>query len=186
MDYTDLPLTDFRSGTDAEILCFALERVHKQFAWKTGGLNADQLRRQHPPSSMTIAGLIKHMAFVEDGFTAMAHDRPLGPPWNIRDWVANDQWGWNSAVTDDPAQLYALWYAAVDRSRTAWAEMINDDGGLDITVAWGGNNDEQVSRRRILVDLLEENLKHTGHADVLREAIDGLTGNDPPMVGQPT
>src|SRR5215813_11931991 len=155
VDYTDLPITDFQSGTEAQILCFALERVHKQFAWKTGGLSADQLRRQHPPSTMTIAGLIKHMAFVEDGFTAMAHDRPLGPPWDNRDWVANDDYGWRSAVTDDPAELYALWYAAVDRSGKAWTEMIND-GGLDITVAWGGNNDEQVSRRRILIDLLEE------------------------------
>jgi hypothetical protein len=45
MDYTDLPMTECLRGNDAEMLCFALERVHKQFAWKTGGLNAEQLRR---------------------------------------------------------------------------------------------------------------------------------------------
>src|SRR5882757_7765309 len=183
MDYTNLPLADSRAGTDAEILSFALDRVHKQLAWKTGGLNAEQLRRKHPPSTMTLAGLIKHMAFVEDGFTATAHGRALGPPWDNRDWVGNDRWGWQSAVTDEPADLYALWYGAVERCRAAWTEMINADG-LDVTVAMGGP-DYIVSRRRILVDLLEENLLHTGHASLLREAVDGLTGNDPPPPGHP-
>lgn len=178
MEYTDLPLTDCLRGTDAEMLCFALERVHRQFAWKTGGLDAEQLRRRHPPSKMTLAGLIKHMAFVEDGFTATAHGRALGPPWDTRDWVENDEWGWQSAVTEEPETLYALWYGAVERSRTAWAEMIKD-GGLDVTFE-NGSPDYVVSRRRMLVDLLEENLLHTGHASILREAVDGLTGNDPP------
>jgi len=178
MAYTDVPLVDCPHGSEGEVLLFALARVHRQFAWKTGGLDAEQLRRTHPPSTMTLAGLIKHMAFVEDGFTANAHGRPLGPPWDARDWVANDEWGWESAVTDEPEALYALCYQAVERSRRAWAEMI-DDGGLDITLAQE-SEDYIVNRRRVLVDLLEENLLHTGHASLLREAVDGLTGNDPP------
>ncbi|MEU4287003.1 DUF664 domain-containing protein [Kribbella sp. NPDC026596] len=177
MDWTDIPLTECLRGDEAEMLQFALDRVRRQFAWKTGGLDAEQLRRQHPPSTMTLAGLIKHLAFVEDGFTALAADQPLGPPWDVRDWVGNDEWGWESAVTDDPQELYGLWYGSVERSRTAWATM-SADGGLDVKVddadpAWIKN------RRRILIDLLEEYLKHTGHADVLREAVDGLSGNDP-------
>jgi hypothetical protein len=177
MDWRDLPLSDCLCGDEAEVLGFALDRVRRQFAWKTGGLDAEQLRRQHPPSSMTLAGLIKHMAFVEDGFTAQASDRPLGSPWDVRSWVENDEWGWESAVTDDPQELYALWYGASERSRVAWAEM-SADGGLDVTLE-RGSPDWVVNRRRILVDLLEEYLKHTGHADVLREAVDGLRGNDP-------
>lgn len=180
MDWTELPLTDCRQGTDAEILCFALERVHQQFAWKTGRLNAEQLRRRHPPSTMTLAGLIKHMAAVEDGFTARAHGRKAGPPWDTVDWAADEDWDWHSAVTDEPEELYALWYGAIERSLAAWRAMIADDG-LDVTVAQGTWNGEPylVSRRRVLVDLLEENLMHTGHADVLREAVDGLRGNGP-------
>src|SRR5882757_4886312 len=101
MDYTDLPMTECLLGTDGEMLCFALDRARKEFAWKTGGLTAEQLRRQHPPSEMTLAGLIKHLAFVEDGFTATARGQSPGPPWDTRDWVANGRWGWQSAVTDE-------------------------------------------------------------------------------------
>ena len=170
-------MVDCLRGGEAEMLLFALDRVHRQFAWKTGGLDAEQLRRKHPPSTMTQAGLIKHMAFVEGGFTARAAGRRVGAPWDARDWVANDEWGWESAVTDDPAALYSLWYAAVERSGRTWAELVAD-GGLDVTPPDSG--DYIVNRRRILIDLLEENLLHTGHASLLREAVDGLTGNDPP------
>jgi hypothetical protein len=159
------------------MLHFAVDRVRQQFAWKTGGLDAEQLRRRHPPSTMTLAGLIKHMAFVEDGFTARAAERPLAPPWDARSWVANDEWGWESAVSDDPTDLYSLWYGAAERSRANWAQM-TADGGLDVVIDDGDLQWAQ-NRRRILFDLLEEYLKHTGHADVLREAVDGLRGNDP-------
>ncbi|MGI8867558.1 MAG: DUF664 domain-containing protein [Mycobacteriales bacterium] len=170
MNYTDLPLTECLLGADGEMLCFALDRARKEFAWKTGELTAEQLRRQHPPSTMTLAGLIKHMAFVENGFTARAQGRPEEP-----DWADKDRSEWRSAVTDEPEDLYALWYDAVECSRTAWAEMIAD-GGLDVVVedpdpAWNKN------RRRDLVDLLEENLIHLGHVDLLREAVDGRRGH---------
>ncbi len=177
MDWTQLPMTECLRGGEVEMLEFAVDRVRQQFAWKTGGLDAEQLRRRHPPSTMTLAGLIKHLAFVEDGFTANASEQPLGPPWDTRDWVENDRWTWDSAVEDDPQELYALWYGAAARSRAAWAELSADNGLVvvieDDDPEWSRN------RRRTLFDLLEEYLKHTGHADVLREAVDGLRGNDP-------
>ena len=58
-----------RAG-EVEMLLFALERSRAQFAWKCGGLDAADLRAPHPPSAMTLAGLIKHLALVEDQFTA--------------------------------------------------------------------------------------------------------------------
>ena len=177
MDWTDLPKTECLLGDESEMLQFALDRVRQQFAWKTGGLTAEQLRQQHAPSTMTLAGLIKHMTFVEDGFTSQAAEQPLGPPWDARSWPDNDQWGWESAITDDPGDLYAAWYTAAARSRSTWAKLSENDG-LDVIVddpdpMWNKK------RRRILIDLLEEYLKHTGHADLLREAVDGLRGNDP-------
>jgi hypothetical protein len=177
MDWRDLPLVECPRGNEVEMLQFALDRVRRQFAWKTGELDAGQLRRRHSPSELTLAGLVKHMAFVEDGFTARAAERPLAAPWDARGWVENDRWGWESAVSDGPEEIYGLWYGAAARSRAEWEEL-SADGGLDVVIAdpdprWSSN------RRRILMDLLEEYLKHTGHADVLREAIDGETGNDP-------
>ena len=180
MDYKELlPLTNYKDGTEADVLCFALDRVRWQFAWKTGGLDAEQLRRQFPPSTMTLAGLIKHMAAVEEGFTATAAGRPPGAARATPDWKAVSEGDdFQSAPTDEPEALYALWYGAVERSRIAWREMIADDG-LDVRVA-GDSPDWILNRRRMLVDLLEEYMKHTGHADLFREAVDGLVGNDPP------
>jgi hypothetical protein len=177
MEWSDLPFTECLRGSDAEMLCFAVDRARRQFAWKTGSLDAEQLRRRHPPSTMTLAGLVKHMAFVEAGFAATAAAQPLGAPWEGRAWADNDDWGWESAVTDEPGELYALWYGEAQRARATWAEM-SSPGGLDVALE-RGDPDWVVSRRRILVDLLEEYLKHTGHADLLREAVDGLRGNDP-------
>jgi hypothetical protein len=109
VDWRDLPFTECLRGTDAEMLSFAVDRARRQFAWKTGGLDAEQLRRRHPPSTMTLARLVKHMSFVDAGFTATAAGRPLGQPWDAREWADNDDWSWESAVSDDPLDLYALW-----------------------------------------------------------------------------
>lgn len=178
MAYTDIPFADCPNGSEGELLLFALDRVHRQFAWKTGGLDADQLRRQHPPSKLTLAGLIKHLAGVEANWTARAEGRSPASPWDEVDVDANPRWDWETAITDDPGELYALWYDTIDRSRQEWVKMISD-GGLDATLAWG-SDDYVVNRRRALMDILEENLLHTGQASIVREALDGLIGNDPP------
>ncbi|HEY9291584.1 MAG TPA: DUF664 domain-containing protein [Microlunatus sp.] len=171
MDYSQLPVQECLLGDDGEMLCFALDRARKEFAWKTGGLTAAQLRQQLPTSSMSLAGLIKHLACVETGFTAMAQGQLLSQAQGDED--GPDEW--ESALTDEPEELYARWYSAVERSRRAWAGMIAGNG-LDSVVedpdpAWSKN------RRRILVDLLEENLIHLGHVDLLRESIDGRRGH---------
>jgi hypothetical protein len=171
MDYSDLPFADCRQGSEGELLLFALDRVHRQFAWKTGGLTAEQLRQQHPPSTLTLAGLIKHLTHVERDWTADAHGLPRPP----RDPDDNE---WKSAITDEPDELYAHWYDTVARCRRTWAETIANDE-LGTTFAWR-SEDYVVNRRRALMDLIEENLLHTGHASVIREAVDGLVGNDPP------
>jgi hypothetical protein len=98
-----------------------------------------------------------------------------GAPWNEVDREADLEWDWHSAVEDEPDQLYALWYDCVARARAVWAE-VDPDSPAALT----GDDEQLVTARRIQVDLLEEYLRHTGHADLLREAIDGLVGNDPP------
>jgi len=163
------------------MLTFALDRARAQFAWKTGELTAKQLRATHPPSTLTIAGLIKHLAFVEERYSRIfLQGLAPGLPWSEVDWNADIEWDWHSAVDDEPEQLYALWYDSVARAKLIWAEVDLDSPSQQ---SYDG---ETASARRIQIDLLEEYLRHTGHADILREAIDGLIGNDPPhRKGQP-
>lgn len=178
MDYSAIAFEDCPQGSEGELLLFALDRVHRQFAWKTGGLNAEQLGRRHPPSTMTLAGLIKHLASVEAVWTARALGEGPDSPWDEVDRAADPEWDWRTAVTEGPEVLYDLWYRTAAHTRSAWTQIVADDR-LEDTVPWD-SNDYLVNLRRVLVDILEENLLHTGQASMIREAVDGLIGNDPP------
>ncbi|MFI6814549.1 DinB family protein [Nonomuraea sp. NPDC050328] len=161
---------------EVEMALFALDRSRAQFAWKVGGLDAEALHRRHPPSAMTLAGLIKHLALVEDERTCVdLLGRPLGEPWT----KADPQGGW-AVDGDSPEELYALWQGAVDRSRAALAELL-PHGGLDQRSKFRTRDGESPNLRRVLTDLHDEYARHVGHADLFREAIDGLVGEDPPQ-----
>lgn len=173
------------AGTEAEHLVGALDRQRATFRWKAGGLDAAGLQARVGVSSMTLGGLLKHLAFVEDYyFTHKLGGRSPGLPWEEVDWEANPDWEWTSAATDTPEQLYALFDAAVERSR-ARLDTALADGGLDSPVEMSWPDGRRPSLRRILCDLVEEYARHTGHADLLREAVDGLTGEDPPADWRP-
>jgi hypothetical protein len=166
--------------TEAEMLLFALDRSRGQFAWKVGGLDTAALHRPHPPSTMTLARLIKHVAWVEDWRVAtFLTGEPLGPPWDTTDPVPDDDW--SSADGDSPAELYALWQGAVARSRAAWARTLAN-GGLDQPSTYRTPSGRSPNLRWAIVDLHDEYARHVGHADLFREAIDGLVGEDPPQV----
>jgi hypothetical protein len=163
---------------EAEMLLFVLERSRAQFAWKCGGLDAAGLHRQHPPSAMTLAGLLKHLALVEDEYTCeFITGQPYPDVWRAYE---GPEWVWRSAADDTPEELYALWRGAVARSRAAWAAAIAD-GGLDQPAKVTWPTGESPNLRRALVDLHDEYARHVGHADLFREAVDGLVGEDPPQ-----
>ncbi|HEY0641753.1 MAG TPA: DUF664 domain-containing protein [Pseudonocardiaceae bacterium] len=166
---------------ETEMLLFAMERSRAQFAWKCGGLDAGALRRPYPPSAMTLAGLLKHLAFVEDYYAAVhVTGGRLGGPWRAEDFAASPDWVWHSALEDPAEELYALWRDAVARSRAAWAQALAD-GGLDRPSKMVLDSGESPNLRRVLVDLHDEYARHVGHADLMREAVDGLVGEDPPQ-----
>lgn len=168
------------AGGEAATLLGSLERQRATLAHKCGGLDADGLRARLAPSTVTLGGLLKHLALVEDDyFTRRLHGRPLGAPWNGVDWDADPDWEWHSAAADSPEQLTALWREAVERSRASVVEALAL-GGLDQLGRWTWPDGRSPSLRRILVDLIEEYARHVGHADLIRESIDGLVGEDPP------
>lgn len=169
------------TGGEVELLLFALERSRATFAWKCGGLDADALRRSFPPSTMTLGGLVKHLALCEDAKVAeFLTGEPLGEPWDGVEDMPVWEWCWRSAAEDTPEELYALWQRSVDRARVAWQRAIAD-GGLDQPTAYRTPSGQSPNLRRILVDLHDEYARHVGHADLMREAIDGLVGEDPPQ-----
>ncbi|MEU4401294.1 DinB family protein [Micromonospora orduensis] len=168
------------AGDETATLLGSLDRQRATLAWKTGGLDASGLRATLGPSSITLGGLLKHLAFVEDFyFSYKLCGRSPGQPWESVDWDANPGWDWRSAAEDTPEQVYALWRDAVARSRATVAEALTDAGPEQL--ARGDWPEGRVpSLRRILVDLIEEYARHVGHADLIRESVDGLTGEDPP------
>lgn len=169
------------TGSEADMLLFAVDRSRAQFAWKCGGLGAAGLRKPYPPSAMTLGGLLKHLALVEDRYTAVdLTGQPVGPPWDAVDFDADPDWEWRTAADESPEELYGLWRGAVERSRAAMARVLAD-GGLDQPSKFTTRSGESPNVRRVLVDLHDEYARHVGHADLLREAVDGLVGEDPPQ-----
>jgi hypothetical protein len=168
------------AGDETATLLGSLERQRATLAWKCGGLDAAGLRATVAASTITLGGLLKHLALVEDDYSSRRlHGRNPGAPWNTVDWDADPDWEWHSAAEDSPEQLMALWRDAVARSRSAVAEALADDG-LDQLARFSWPDGRTPSLRRMLIDLIEEYARHVGHADLIRESVDGLVGEDPP------
>ncbi len=173
------------AGTESEHLLGALDRLRTTFRWKAGDLDASGLTTSVGASSLTLGQLLKHLAFVEDyTFRTKFRGESPGPPWEGVDWDTHPQWPFSSAAADSPETLYALYDDAVARARDLLDSAIAEGGlGQPAEVAWPDGR--RASLRRLVFDLVEEYGRHTGHADLLREAVDGLTGEDPPPDWRP-
>lgn len=168
------------AGTDVEHLVGALDRLRTTFRWKADDLDAAGLQTRIGASSLTIGGLLKHLAANEDYlFNVKFRGEPMGGPWVGNGWKDDNDWEFDSAADDKPEELYALWDGAVERSRATLAAAIAD-GGLDQPAHITWPDGRHASLRRLVCDLIEEYGRHTGHADLLREAVDGRVGEDPP------
>ncbi|KUO18860.1 mini-circle protein [Streptomyces dysideae] len=165
------------SGDEAVTLLGFLDHQRATLAWKCSGLDAAGLRSTVGASTMTLGGLLKHLAFAEDWwFSRRLHGHAPAPPWNAVDWGADVDWDWNSAAGDTPEQLLALWQDSVARSRSLTAEALAD-GGLEHPARRPQSDGQVPSLRWILCHVIEEYARHNGHADLLRESVDGLTGS---------
>ncbi|WP_101951435.1 DUF664 domain-containing protein [Mycobacterium sp. 3519A] len=180
----DTPWEPPFAGTETEHLIGALDRLRTTFRWKVDDLDVDGLSARIGASELTLGGLLKHMAINEDYiFAQKMKGEPVGEPWESS-WDGTDDWEFTSAASDTPEQLYKLWDDAVQRSRTRLDAALAG-GGLDQRVHLTAPNGQHASLRRLLCDLIEEYGRHTGHADLLREAVDGRVGEDPPPGWRP-
>jgi hypothetical protein len=166
--------------TEAESLISVLERNRRTFAWKTSGLDEQGLRATTAASTMTLGGLVKHVALVEaDWLAVKLAGLEYGPPWDAVDFDADPDWDWRTGALDPPDETYALWRSAVARSREIVTAVI-EERGLDGSASYTWPNGKTPTVRAMLLDMVEEYARHTGHADILREAVDGLTGEGAP------
>src|SRR6266542_6576410 len=175
LDEQGRPETPRAADETATLLGF-LEYQRATLAWKCAGLDAAGLRATVGASSMTLGGLLKHLAHDEDDwFSQWLHGRDPEPPWDTVDWDADPDWDWRSASGDTPEQLFALWQDSVARSRSLVSEALAD-GGLERSARRIWPDGRAPSLRWILFHMVEEYARHNGHADLLRESVDGLTG----------
>lgn len=153
-----------------------LDYQRQTLEWKCRALGADGLRATTASSSMTLGGLLKHMALVEDiWFSVRLFGREPAEPWASVDWQADHDWEFSSSVADDPDRLRELWHTSVERSREYLTEALAD-GGLNRVAVRGWADGSAPSLRWIMLHMIEEYARHVGHADLLRESVDGQTG----------
>jgi uncharacterized damage-inducible protein DinB len=153
---------------EAETLEGFLDFQRATLLWKLEGLDDEQLRRGMVPSGTSLLGLVKHLAYVERSwFQRVWAGQEVSFPWTREDPDAD----WRIEPDETTADVLALYHRECDRSR----EIVAATASLGEAVVhprWK----EEVSRRWILAHMLEETARHVGHADILREQLDGAVG----------
>ena len=139
---------------------------------KAEGLDRQQLNQRLPTSELSLAVLLNHLALVEDDWIQVRFlGRPELEPWASAPWEQDRDWEFHTAELDDPDALRALYLDAIARARSAVATT-----GIDTLSVGRDREGRHWSLRWVLTHLIEETARHNGHADLLREAIDGAVG----------
>ncbi|MGH7666507.1 MAG: DinB family protein [Candidatus Dormibacteria bacterium] len=159
-----------------------LQEARAAMAWKLDGLSEYDIRRPMVPSGTNLLGLLKHLAACEAGYFGDTFGRPFGEPmpWSADDAEPNaDMWATPEETREQIVGLYRRAAAHADATITE----------LPLTtvgrVPWWGGDNAEVTLERILVYMIAETNRHAGHADILRELIDGSAGWRPDDEGLP-
>ncbi|TDC06982.1 DinB family protein [Nonomuraea longispora] len=164
---TDTRIPPPRTGDERTVLNNWLEWHRGTLAVKCAGLTDDQLRLcSAPPSTLSLLGLLRHMAHVERSwFRRVLNGEDIPKLW---DKDRDNDADFNGAGKASVEEAFATWRAEVERARAISAATPLD--------AVGEHRGSDYSHRWILVHMIEEYARHNGHADLLRERIDGATG----------
>ena len=154
-------------GDERAVLTGFLDFHRDTLEWKCAGLTSEQMReRAVGPSSLSLLGLVRHLADVERGWFRRGVAGEDATPLFYSD---NDRDGdFDNVGTADVDEAFAAWRAEVTRAREITAA-----ASLDDTFT---RRDQEISMRWVLVHMIEEYARHNGHADFIRERIDGATG----------
>ncbi|WP_329574990.1 DinB family protein [Kitasatospora sp. NBC_01250] len=155
------------TGDEKDSLYAALDRHREVVLWKLEGLDDEQLRRPMTPSGTNLLGLVKHLGGAELGWFCQTFGRETGPlPFDF-EVDESDMRVEPHESTADILRFYARARAAADRTI---AELALEDLGT----SYSGR---AVSLRWVLIHMTTETTRHAGHMDILRELIDGSTGD---------
>jgi uncharacterized damage-inducible protein DinB len=164
---------DPTTTSERDALSQYLDYQRETILLKTDGLSREQLGRRIPTSDLTLAGILYHLALVEESWFEVDF---LGLPdreeWQGIDWEADPDYEFRTALDKEPDWLRRRYRDACHRARQVAADAASLDqvsvlprvGGKPFTLRW------------VMLHLIEETARHAGHADLLREAIDGTVG----------
>ena len=159
-----------RTADEKTTLLDSLERHREVVLWKLQGLDDEQLRRPMTPTGTNLLGLVKHLAAVEYGWFCETFGRSTEPlPFDDDDLEADLR----VEPGESTADVVAFYGRARAAANTAIAELDLDSRGT----SWSGAT---VSLRWVMVHMVEEVARHCGHMDIVRELLDGATGDRPP------
>ena len=157
------------TGGEREMLAGFLDFQRATLLWKLEGLDDEQLRRAMVPSGTSLLGLVKHLAYVERSwFQGVWDGQEVSLPWTKEDPDAD----WRIEPDETTEDVLALYNGECDRSRAIVAGATS----LDEIAEHPRRQGWKMSRRWILIHMIEETARHVGHADILREQLDGATG----------
>jgi uncharacterized damage-inducible protein DinB len=160
------------AGSETELLTQYLDYQRETILLKTAGLTREQLGQPHPPSNLSLGGLLNHLALVEDTWGQVRFlGLPDRPPWADVDWDADPDWEFRTAGELTPEELRVRYSEACDRTRELVAR-----ASVEQISARPWRDGRHFSLRWMLMHLIEETARHAGHADLLREAVDGEVG----------
>ncbi|MGH3166540.1 MAG: DinB family protein [Trebonia sp.] len=158
---------------ERDALAQYLDYQRETILLKAEGLDKEQLARKIPTSGLTLAGILYHLALVEETWMEVRFaGLPARAPWKDIDWDADPDWEFRTALTLEPEQVRQRYRDACARSRAVAAAA----GGLDQVAVRPFGDQKYFNLRFVLLHLIEETARHAGHADLLREAIDGTVG----------
>ena len=172
-DRVDPPLASDEAATLLGFLNYQRDTLR----WKCSGLAASQLSATLAPTTMTLGGLLKHLAVVESGWLNQTFAGGVVRPSWFDDLDRNDpDWSFTTAASAPPEQLFAWFDEAIAVSDHVITEALTGPDGLGSLSVEVLEDGQRFSLRWIMCHLIEEYARHNGHADLLRESIDGLTG----------
>jgi hypothetical protein len=171
---TDPPL----AASEVDTLRGYLHYHRDTMRMKTAGLSQEQLSRTHPPSTLTLGGLLKHAALNDDWwFCRVLEGRDTEPEWvPAGAFDADEDWEFHSAQDDSPEELWRIFDEAAAGADAAIDRALAKDGLDTLSVRTSSRKGTPFSLRWIVLHMIEEYARHNGHADMLREAIDGQVG----------